>query len=90
MNKVGLKPLGCTRDFKIGHSSQEPLEHHLDLATGQVGAETEMRPRAAEPNVLIRRSQHIKLMRVFENRFISVGRVVPEDRLVPGLHLLAA
>ena len=44
----------------VGHPPEQLLEHHRDLAPGQVGAEAEVRSRTAEAEVVVRRAAEVE------------------------------
>ena len=47
-------------DLDIGKAPQDLAEHHRDLAAREVGAQAEVRPRAAEADMLVRRARTSK------------------------------
>src|SRR5262245_59186010 len=82
VDEVRLEVLGLPRDLELGYAPQQLLEHHPDLAAGEVRAEAEVRSAAAEPDVLVRVAAHVERVRVGEDRRVAVGRAVPEDDLL--------
>ena len=50
----GLQHGGLARSLDVGQPGQQLLEHHPDLAAGQVGTQAEVRPAGAEADVLVR------------------------------------
>ena len=55
-----MKPLcsmsGSPVTSDVGQAAEQLLEHHLDLAAGEVGAEAEVRAAGTEADVLVRRA----------------------------------
>ena len=73
-----------------GSRAEQLLEHHPDLAAGEVGAEAEVRTAGAEPDVLVRRAGDVEAERVGELALVAVGRVVEHHDLLALLDLLPA
>ena len=65
-----------------GSRPQQLLEHHPDLAAGEVGAEAEVRAAGAEADVLVRRARDVEAERVGERALVAVGRVVADHDLL--------
>ena len=69
--------------WRSGKRVQQLVEHHGDLAAGQVGAEAEVRAAGAEAHVVVEvRTGDVEAIRVGEDRLVAVGRVVPEHDLL--------
>ena len=80
--KFELQPVRLADGPDVGHPPEQLPEHHGDLAAGQVGAEAEVRARAAEAEVVVRRAADVEAERVVEDGLVAVGRGVPEHDLV--------
>ena len=79
-------PVACMS----GTRREQLAEHHGDLAAGEVGAEAEVRPGAAEADVGVGRAAHVERVRVGEVRRVAVGGAVEQHHLVARPHRLAA
>ena len=50
---VALQVVGLAGDLDVGQAAEQLLEHHRDLAAGEVGAEAEVRAAGAEADLLV-------------------------------------
>ena len=53
VDEAGLQAVRLAAPRCRGTPAEQLAEHHGDLAAGQVGAQAEVRPRAAEPDVRV-------------------------------------
>ena len=66
----------------VGQAGQELAEHHRQLPTGEVGAQAEVRARAAEADVGVRVAADVERLGVVELARVAVGRAVEQHDLV--------
>src|SRR5439155_67247 len=77
-----LEHVGRPRDLDVGQAVQQLVEHHLDLAAGEVRAQAEVRAARPEADVVVRRARGVEAVGIGPERLVAVRRVVPEDDLV--------
>src|SRR5436309_897031 len=85
-----LEHVGRPRDVDVGQAVQQLVEHHLDLAPGEVRAQAEVRAARPEAEVVVRRARGVETVGIAPERLVAVRRVVPEDDLVAGADRLPA
>ena len=49
---IALQIGGFAGDAEVGEAAADLVEHHSDLAPGEVGAEAEVRTAGSEPDLL--------------------------------------
>ena len=76
-------------DLDVGQAGEQLAEHHRQLAAGEVGAEAEVRARAAEADVGVRVAAHVEALGVVEHPGVAVGGAVEEDELVALVEVVA-
>ena len=82
MDKIGRDPRQVRGARRSDAAIQHRFEQYRELHAGQVGAETEVGPAAAEGDLCIVGSADVELLGPIEHRLVPIGRRVPHDDLV--------
>src|SRR5688500_3374646 len=89
-DEVGAQPVGLAEGLEAGYPPRQLLEQHPDLQPGELRAQAEVGPAAAEGDVRVGIAGDVEAERVVEHGLVAVAGDVPEADLLAGADHLPA
>ena len=81
-DEVRAQPVDGPDELHVGDAGEQFLEEHLQLQSGELGAEAQVRAVAAERDVVVRRAPDVEAVGLGELGVVVVRRHEPHHHFV--------